>query len=185
MNARRPATTTAPPRVRPARNRPSGKRAPARTGPTKARANAKGRADVVEPDAPPRQITVRTVVLCLVILVAFIVLAPTLRAYVSQAEQQRDLVAQIEAAQARNADLQRSIDRWDDPAFIQHQARDRLGFVYPGETAYIVVDPETVTGEEVETDPRDEGPVTVPHVGPWYVTVVDSVRVAGEAGSDE
>lgn len=138
----------------------------------------------MDPEPPPRQITVRTLVLFLVVLMAFIVLAPTLRAYVSQAEQQRTLVAQMEAAEERNAHLQRTIDRWEDPAYIQAQARERLGFVHPGETAYLVVDPETVTGEEVDSDPRDDGPVIVPQVGPWYITVVDSVRAAGEVGAE-
>lgn len=31
---------------------------------------------------------------------------------------------------------------------MQAQARDRLGYVMPGETPYVVVDPETVTGGE-------------------------------------
>jgi len=123
-------------------------------------------------------------VLFLVILIAFIVLAPTLRAFIAQAEQQRDLTSQIEAAEERNAELQRTLDRWEDPAFVQAQARERLGFVYPGETAYRVVDPETVTGEEVESDQEDDGPVIVPQVGPWYITVTDSIRVAGEVGQE-
>lgn len=128
---------------------------------------------------PPRQITVRTLVLFLVILVAFIVLAPTLRAYISQQEEQRDILARTEAAEERSAELQRTIERWEDEAFVQAQARERLGFVMPGETSYRVVDPETITGEEVETDPED-GPVVVPQVGPWYLTVTDSIQVAGE-----
>ncbi len=122
-------------------------------------------------------------VLFLVILMGFIVLTPTLRAYVSQAEQQRTLAGQIEAAQERNAELQRTIDRWDDDAYVQSQARDRLGFVFPGETSYIVTDPETVTGEEVPVDTSQDGPVVVPQVGPWYVTVTDSIDVAGEVGN--
>ncbi len=122
--------------------------------------------------------------LFLVVLIAFIVLAPTLRAFIAQAEQQRELTSQIEATEQRNAELQRTLDRWEDPAFVQAQARERLGFVYPGETSYRVVDPETVTGEEVESDPRDDGPVMVPQVGPWYVTVTDSIRVAGEVGEE-
>ncbi|MGC0144484.1 FtsB family cell division protein [Pseudactinotalea sp. Z1732] len=126
----------------------------------------------------------RTLVLFLVVLMAFIVVTPTLRAYVTQAEQQRTLVAQIEAAEERNVQLQRTLDRWDDPAYVQAQARERLGFVYPGETAYLVVDPEIVTGEEVESDPDGDGPVMMPQVGPWYITVTDSLRVAGEAGEE-
>lgn len=130
----------------------------------------------------PRQITLRAVVLFVVVLMAFVVLAPTLRAYVSQQEQLRDLNGRIEAAQQRTADLDAAVERWGDEAYVQAQARERLGFVMPGETPYRVVDPETVTGEEPTADPADAGPVDMPRTGPWYLTVWDSVQVAGEAG---
>jgi len=128
----------------------------------------------------PRQISMRALVLFVVVLMAFIVLAPTLRAYVSQQEQTRSLAAQIEASEDRSAVLEGEIEKWDDPAFVQARARERLGYVLPGETPYRVVDPQTVTGEEVPTD-EEEGPVSVPQDGPWYLTVWDSVQVAGEA----
>lgn len=169
---------------RPVRRSTSGNRASKRAAhsparPATPRRSGSAATQVADGEEAPRQITVRTLVMFLVILVAFIVLAPTLRAYVGQQEQQRDLVAQIEAAEQRSAELQRTIERWDDPAFVQAQARERLGFVMPGETPYRVVDPETVTGEEVETD-LDDGLVVVPQVGPWYLTVADSIQVAGE-----
>ncbi|WP_275401899.1 FtsB family cell division protein [Ruania rhizosphaerae] len=156
-------------------DRPRGK-----PGPTSstARRGSRGSAAREEVDEP-RQITVRGLVLFVVILMAFIVLAPTLRAYVSVQEESRDLAAQIAATQERNAQLQAQIDQWNDPVYIQSQARDRLGFVMPGETPYRVVDPETVTGEE-PAGADDQGPVSVPPTGPWYLTVWDSVQVAGE-----
>ena len=40
-----------------------------------------------------------------------------------------------------NADMQRQLDLWNDPDYISTQARERLGFVRPGETQYTVVDP--------------------------------------------
>lgn len=126
--------------------------------------------------------TVRAVMLFVVVLVAFVVLAPTLRAYLTQQEQLRSLEEQIAAAEDRTAALQTAIDRWDDERYVQAQARDRLGFVMPGETPFVVLDPETVTGEEPETDDDETGPVTMPRTGPWYLTVWDSVQVAGEVG---
>lgn len=128
----------------------------------------------------PRQITVRGLVLFVVALMAFIVLAPTLRAYVSQQEQTRTLAAQIAASEERTTVLEGEIEKWDDPAFVQARARERLGYVMPGETPYRVVDPQTVTGEDVPTEDGEDGPVSVPQEGPWYLTVWDSVQVAGE-----
>jgi hypothetical protein len=44
---------------------------------------------------------------------------------------QRAEVAALEATKAR----------WEDPAYVKAQARERLHFVMPGETQYVVVDP--------------------------------------------
>lgn len=154
------------------------------TGSTARKASAARKAPVTaETPNEPRQISMRALVLFVVVLMAFIVLAPTLRAYVSQQEQTRSLAAQIEASEDRAAMLEGEIEKWDDPAFAQARARERLGYVMPGETPYRVVDPQTVTGEEVPTDDQDQdGPVAVPRDGPWYLTVWDSVQVAGEVG---
>lgn len=142
--------------------------------------SAPAKAAVERPDEP-RQVTVRMVMLFVVILVAFVLLAPTLRAYVAQQEQLRDLNDAIAATQERTAALEAARERWSDDAYVHAQARERLGFVMPGETPYVVVDPETVTGEEPVSD-EDPGPVTMPRTGPWYLTVWDSVQVAGEVG---
>lgn len=133
-----------------------------------------------QPDEP-RQVTVRAVMLFVVILVAFVVLAPTLRAYLAQQEALRDINEEISATQQRTDDLQAAVERWSDDSYVQAQARERLGFVMPGETPFRVVDPETVTGEE-SADAGEVGPVAMPRSGPWYLTVWDSVQVAGEVG---
>ncbi len=174
--SRSTGTRSTPPAVPP---RPRGKP----TGSAARKAAAARRAPVTaeRPDEP-RQITVRGLVLFVVVLMAFIVLAPTLRAYVSQQEQTRSLGARIAATEERTAMLQGEIEKWDDPAFVQARARERLGYVMPGETPYRVVDPQSVTGEEGPDEEGEDGPVSVPQDGPWYLTVWDSVQVAGEAG---
>jgi cell division protein FtsB len=160
-------------------SRPAAKPAAKPTAARRASA-AKQAGATTEVHRAPRQITVRTLVLFVVILMAFIVLAPTLRAYITQQERHRELSAQIVAAEQRNAELTESVEQWNDDAYVQARARDRLGFVMPGETPYRVVDPETITGEEPAPDPAENGPVSVPPTGPWYLTVWDSVQVAGE-----
>jgi len=175
--ARKPARTVRA-TSRPARGSASPNKPVRKPSSTPRRVTTPARA-VVERADEPRQVTVRAVMLFVVILVAFVLLAPTLRAYVAQQEQLRELNDAIAATQARTAGLQAAIDRWDDEAYVQAQARDRLGFVMPGETPYVVVDPETITGEE-PVDTEDPGPVTMPRTGPWYLTVWDSVQVAGE-----
>lgn len=115
------------------------------------------------------------------LLVAFVVLAPTLRAFVTQSEQQRRVDAEYAAVQADVERLERDLARWNDPAYVQAQARERLSFVMPGEVAYRVIDPQTVVPEEDAgagyvglVEPEATGPAV-----PWYLTVWDSVVEAG------
>lgn len=189
------STARRPPRRRQSSARPGG--GTARTKPTTKPTGTKpgiGRprrrsADDVEhaQDREPRQITVRTLVLVVVVLLAFALVAPTLGAYVRQQEQHRDLRADLEAAQQRSDELQAAVDRWHDDDYVRNQARNRLGFVMPGETPYRVLDPETITGERApeESDSGDlTGPVPLAPSGPWYLIVRDSAQVAGQMAEE-
>lgn len=136
------------------------------------------------PGAEPRvTITLRALGLVLVGLVAFIVLAPTLRYAVAQQEDLRELNADLAEARERTARLEEELALWEDPDYVRAQARDRLGYVAPGETPYVVVDPETVVGDEVERTGEEE-PAARKLQGPWYLTVLESVRAAGELPAD-
>lgn len=128
----------------------------------------------------------RALVLGVVVLAAFTLLFPTVRAYLGQRAELDALSSQVTTSEQDQRELSRQLDRWSDPAYVEAQARERLGFAMPGETAYRVVDPEVVVeqpvGEEPEAAPG-AGP-TLPvggSVKPWYATVWDSVAAAGEA----
>ncbi|WP_193313030.1 FtsB family cell division protein [Georgenia subflava] len=127
-------------------------------------------------------VSLRALGLFLVLLIAFAVLAPTMRFAVTQQEQLRDLNSRVSEAQGRNADLERQLARWQDPEYVQAQARDRLGYVMPGETPYVVVDPETVVGGQsaAETEAAEREAARAAAT-PWYMRVWDSVQVAGES----
>lgn len=156
---------------RPGASRPGG-RAPATPPRGTSRAE---RAEV----APPRLFSVRTIVLGCVLVLAFVLVYPTLHTYLRQEADLRALRTQVEQARERNEDLEAELARWDDPAYVTAQARERLAYVLPGETAYRVVDPESV--QEPEDEAADETPVvaTTAEV-PWYTSVWESLVVAGE-----
>jgi hypothetical protein len=76
-------------------------------------------------------------------LLVFVILAisfvGSLRIYLSQ---QHDLAVaeqEIRDRSAQIADLEGELARWDDPDYVKAQARERLGWVMPGETGYRVV----------------------------------------------
>jgi cell division protein FtsB len=133
-------------------------------------------------DAAGPTITVRTLALGLVLLVAFIVVAPTLRAYLDQRQQYRALESELRAVGADVEALDAELRRWSDPAYVQAQARERLSFVQPGEAAFRVIDPETVVGEDDAVGALEglEESVDTAPVVPWYLAVWESVQDAGE-----
>lgn len=120
----------------------------------------------------------RAVVFVLVLAVAFVLVTPTLRHFLRQEEAERRLGEELVAAQTRTAELEREIARWDDPEYVRAQARDRLGYVMPGQQAYIVVDPEAVIGEEAQQAYEIERGIATP-TGPWHLELWDSIVVAG------
>lgn len=132
----------------------------------------------------PRLFTVRALVLFVVGLLAFVLLFPTVRAYLAQQADNARLAQHVAQARAENDDLTAELERWNDPAYVAAQARERLAFVLPGETAFRVVDPETVPDPTALAVPAvGSGPALVPEgtTTPWYTTIWESVRVAGEA----
>ena len=121
-------------------------------------------------------------VLGVVALLAFVLVYPTLHSYLAEKAAVDALRARVSAAQKTNDDLGANLARWDDPAYITAQARERLSFVLPGETAWRVVDPQTVPGE---APAPVEAPASVPAPAkPWYGIVWESIQGADAASAE-
>jgi hypothetical protein len=84
-------------------------------------------------------------------------------------QQQRDARARVAALEERQRQL-------SDPAYVRAQARERLHFVLPGETVYVVV-PPAAGGAGGETP---QLPV-VSRNGSWYRRLWGTVRAADGA----
>lgn len=95
-----------------------------------------------------------TFVMLFVLVLAIIVLAPSLRTLVEQQKQIAELRQTVEDKKNQVAELENNIARWDDPAYIEAQARDRLVYVYPGDLTYLVID----DGATITTD--DGAPIS-------------------------
>lgn len=133
-----------------------------------------------------RVFSVRAMVLGVVLLVAFSMLFPTVRAYLGQRAELDSLAARVTAAEQQEELLAADLDRWGTDAYVAAQARERLAYVLPGETAYRVIDPEVVVDEpalEGQVPGVASGPALPPGgaVAPWYATVWESVQLAGAA----
>jgi cell division protein FtsB len=87
-----------------------------------------------------------TFVMLFVLVLAIVVLAPSLRTLVEQQNQISELQQAVEDKKNEVRELEGDIARWDDPAYIEAQARDRLVYVYPGDYTYLVIDDgQTIT----------------------------------------
>ncbi|GAA3533655.1 hypothetical protein AFL01nite_21580 [Aeromicrobium flavum] len=94
--------------------------------------------------------------------------------------QQRSEIAALEAenrqTEADIDDLEDQQKRWSDPAYIRQQARERFGWVMPGEVGYRVIG---VDGELKGQSSTLEEPEVAPRK-PWVERLWGSVEAAGE-----
>jgi len=81
-----------------------------------------------------------TIATLTVLVLTVVVLAPSLKIFVEQQQEIAQLKADLEAQRAGVKDLESERARWDDPSYIEAQARERLNYVYPGEFSYLVID---------------------------------------------
>lgn len=78
-------------------------------------------------------------VLVIVFAVLVVSYASSMRAYLQQRAQMNDLKDQISTSQRQINALKLEKLRWNDKAYVEQQARERFGWVLPGETAYQVI----------------------------------------------
>jgi cell division protein FtsB len=154
-----------------------------RTGPgrTTSAARPARAAPVAGPDveAPRRsRLTGRAAILVLVLAVLTVSYASSLRAYLQQRSQINDLKGQIALREASIDALEREKRRWNDPAYVEQQARQRLGYVMPGEKTYLVLDEN---GEPLEAEATLDDPdeVLSTTTAPWWEDAWSSVELAG------
>ncbi|MBS43861.1 MAG: septum formation initiator [Nocardioides sp.] len=122
------------------------------------------------------RLTGRAAVLVLVVAVLAVSYASSLKAYLQQRAHITDLQSTIAERQDEISDLTREKRRWDDPQYVEAQARERLGYVMPGETPFVVVQ----DGQPLQSESELGDPVVASEAAPWWQDAWDSVQVAGD-----
>jgi cell division protein FtsB len=100
-----------------------------------------------------------------------IIVGPTLKAYIGQKQQISALREQVTAQEKVVDELKAEQARWQDPAYVEQQARQRLKFVKVGEKAYTVLDPE-------DTQAIAPGMAQASKDSAWYATIWSSLEAA-------
>ena len=117
-----------------------------------------------------------TVLMLGLLILAVMVLAPNLRILIEQQQNIARLQTQVDEAQESVDALNENVARWDDRAYIESQARDRLYYVYPGEVSYLV------TGDAAALTTNDGVPVSASIQTTkidWVQSLVSSIYTAG------
>jgi cell division protein FtsB len=114
------------------------------------------------------------VVVAAVLVVSY---ASSMRAYLQQRSHINELRSEIQSSKRDIRALEREKRRWQDDAYVETQARERFGWVLPGETSYQVIDRN---GEPLErrnelTDPDSVARSTP---DPWWGKVYGTVEAA-------
>lgn len=114
-----------------------------------------------------------------VLVLAVVVLAPSIAEYAKQRQQIAELKAEVARQEAAVAELAEERERWNDETFIVTQARERLYYVHPGEVSYLVIDDRTVpSGGSLE---RAVSAEVTELRGDWMQTMLRSMMTAGLA----
>lgn len=120
----------------PEKTSPAPRRSRGRATPPRERA-ARPTVSVGEWASGIRLSTFAVVMLSLVVLGAW-VLVPTVGTYLDQRQKIVALEAAVQLGQTEIDALMLERERWQDPAYITAQARQRLYYVRPGEVVYLV-----------------------------------------------
>ncbi|MFF6995567.1 septum formation initiator family protein [Streptomyces sp. NPDC008313] len=112
------------------------------------------------------RLTGRAALLAMVLCTLVVALAYPMRQYVSQRADIAKLQREREQARERVEQLRDLKARWKDDAYAEQRIRERLHYVMPGETGFIVIDPDAAKPAHADLRAADR---------PWYANLWDGV----------
>ncbi|MGE5693725.1 MAG: FtsB family cell division protein [Candidatus Sericytochromatia bacterium] len=110
----------------------------------------------------------RAAILAAVICVLTLTIAGPVRTYFAQRTEMKQLAASEAQLRSQIEELEQQKAKLADPVFVAAQARERLGFVMPGDVPYQVQLPP---GAAVPPDQPGASSPTAPSNDPWYTAL--------------
>ena len=155
--------------------------------PVKKRARASGASVLLSLQASGFVVTILAL-----LVTGVVILSPSLRILAEQQQEIAALRENLEQSQQEVFDLMEQRDRWQDPTYVETQARERLMFVYPGDITYLVIDDLEADDESGEAVVSRDIVAVQPDwrdalLGSYLVAATTSrtpVETPGELGSD-
>ena len=121
----------------------------------------------------------RAAILAALVCVLTLTIAGPVRTYFAQRTEMQQLKATETQLRAQIADLEQQKVKLADPVFIAAQARERLGFVMPGDVPYQV---QLQANAAAPGTPGAEPPSTTKSGDPWYTSLWHTIADAPPAG---
>ena len=120
------------------------------------------------------EISMRILGLLLLGALLALLLVPSFMQLWSQERELAAIKAKVQQTQADNDAKRQQLELWSNPQFIASQARERLGYVKPGETQYSVLDPGKDYQDQAQVAAaREAGPAR-----PWMQVLSMTVEEA-------
>lgn len=138
-------------------------------------------APVVQAQGSGTRFTTRALILLGVAVMLIASYTASVHAWWQQRSEITALEAENRQTKAEIAELEDQQRRWSDPAYIRQQARERFGWVMPGEVGYRVIG---VDGELKGQASTLEEPEVAPRK-PWVERLWGSVEEAGAQPDEE
>ncbi len=170
-----------------------GKTAEKRVRKTASGPNSRNRQDGVVHAAgnspvPARSFSGRLLVLGLTLGVFTVLLAPNVHTFLQQRAEISELRENIAASQSQLDQYEGELARWDDPAYVKKQARDRVSMLMPGETGYWVYGANGVDGPDKSAEEAKAAAAkantaknaTQLSVQPWVDSLWDAVQKSAQ-----
>ena len=120
------------------------------------------------------EISMRILGLVLLGALLAMLLVPSFMQLWSQERELAAIKAKVQQTQADNDAKRQQLELWSNPQYIASQARERLGYVKPGETQYSVLDPGKDYQDQAQVAAaREAGPAR-----PWMQVLSMTVEEA-------
>lgn len=119
-------------------------RPPTSRGPRNVRVSSSARRELLG----KLNLDAQAITLAILAVVAIFSIAPELQTWYTQQVTIADLKKENEETRKSLTQMKEDLKRWDDPAYVRAQARNRLFYVLPGEISFLVMDADKVKADD-------------------------------------
>lgn len=118
-----------------------------------------------------------SIVMMALLVLAVMILAPALKEYLQQRQQIADARATVAELKSNIRKMNDERARWSDPSYIRAEARERLYYVMPGDTSYLIIDDRPAAEKDAKAPAVSDKIQATP--SDWSASLFDSFMSAG------